>query len=543
MMINFPPRILGIGHGKKAIPMKGFIRQRMFVACMSYGLAVVCAAQVATADELTARGLNRLDDRLWSESAARHLLFRAGFGGSAEEVRRLYDLGLEGAVAQLVHFEDLPELTLAPPTPPQLEVAREQLRQMTEQERMEVLNRFRRLEREYLQNVRIWWVRRMVATERPLEEKLTLFWHGHFASDYRTVERPEAMYRQNELFRRHAAGNFGRLLHGVVRDPAMLRYLDNHRNVAGRPNENLARELMELFTMGEGNGYTERDIAEGARALTGYSFQREDVSFVFLPRLHDRNSKTIFGQTGRWDGDQFADLILKQPATARFIARKLFVYFVHDQPSEEMIDALASQLREHDYDLKPLLKTLFTSAEFYSSAARGRQIKSPAELVIGTVRTLQINAEPNALLQAMRGMGQELFNPPNVRGWEGGAAWINSNSLFARQNFVAGLLISDQANRDEFRRRDSMMVRPTATAVDWASRLEPEGISTPEAIVDYFARLMLAVPLPDEKRAQLTAALTDLPEATAWGTQRRAVNRQVARMLVLMMTLPEYQLN
>lgn len=524
--------------------MTSRLRRRLAVWVGCVWIAATSLTWTAGADELRHSRLHPLDEQAWDLNTARHLLFRAGFGGSAEDVQRLYDLGLAGAVEHLVYFDGQPAVDLPPPVAPKLEISRDELRQMTEQERMAALNRFRRQEREYLNAVRAWWVRRMVITSRPLEEKLTLFWHGHFASDSRTVERPEAMYNQNELFRQHAAGNFGQLVHAIVRDPAMLRYLDNHRNIAGRPNENLARELMELFTMGEGNGYTERDIAEGARALTGNSFERENMRFIFIARQHDRNAKTIFGSTGRWNGNQFVDLILQQPATAQFIATKLFAFFVHDHPSEEVIEELAQLLRDHDYELRPVLVRLFMSAEFYSPGTIGRQIKSPAELVIGTVRTLQINVDPNLLLQAMRSMGQDLMNPPNVRGWEGGAAWINSNALFARHNFVASLFLgSDARSREESRRPGMAPGRSSAGNIDWAARLQSSGSHSAEEIVDYFARLLLARPVTGDRRDDLIASLSELPPHTDWRSERRTVNRQITQLLVLMMTLPEYQLN
>ncbi len=467
----------------------------------------------------------------WDSAKARHLLARAGFGGTPQEVEKLRALGADRAVASLVEYARQPALDLPPPAPPGPPEA-VNLSKLSFEERQKVQQARRREQQQHIARVRQWWAERMLKSPRPLEEKLTLFWHGHFASEYRTVQNGRAMLAQNELFRTHAAGNFGKLLHAVVHDPAMLRYLDNNRNARGRPNENLAREIMELFTMGVDQGYTEADIKEGARALTGHTFDPRTWEYRYNARAHDGGAKTIFGQTGKFDGDQFVDLILEQPATARFIAKKLFVFFVHDDPAPAVIDRLAVVLRANDYELAPMLTELFRSEEFYSTRSLGTQIKSPVQLAVGTARALGVrDIEPQFVVTAAQSLGQELFGPPNVKGWDGGRAWVNSNTVVARANFPALFL-----------NRVAPAKARTAVKFDAIAYLGGAKADTPDAVVDYFARALFAVPLRAETRKGLAAFLGPLPPRPAWAGRKAELNARLNALLVLMMGLPEYQL-
>jgi uncharacterized protein (DUF1800 family) len=267
-----------------------------------------------------------------------------------------------------------------------------------------------------------------VQSQRPLEEKLTLFWHGHFATEFRTVWRSYALYEQNELFRRRAADNFGALLHGIIHDPAMLRYLDN-------------------------------DVMEAARALTGYAFDPATGQFRFSAQKHDMGTKTSFGSSGDWFGEDLVELILKQPATARFTAGKMFRFFAHENPDPATVDALASLLRARDYDLAPMLTSLFRSEEFYRTETMGSHIKGPVVLVVGLFRELGIrDVDTSALDAAAQAMGQELFAPPNVRGWQGGRQWINANAVTARYNALADLIPPQPSQRREHN---------TARSISW----------------------------------------------------------------------------
>lgn len=495
--------------------------------------------------------LEAIADDAWNYAKARHLLFRAGFGGTPEEVTKLHALGLHKAVDFLVDYHNQPDVDI--PLGPAVKVPDPvALRKLSQEERQKLLQQNRREDAQYMVDVRHWWVQRMVKSPRPLEEKLVLFWHGHFATEWRTVRNSHAMALQNQLIREHAAGNFGKLLHQIIYDAAMLRYLDNNRNVKAKPNENLAREIMELFAMGEGQGYTEDDVIQGARALTGYHFDPRTLQFRFVAQQHDTNEKVIFGKKGKWNGEQFVDLILAQPATARFISRKLFTYFVHDNPSEELINQLAGVLRDNKYELAPLLKTMFLSREFYSTRAMGTQIKSPAQFVVGTIRALQIK-EPNAegLARSMRAMNQDLFEPPNVKGWDGGQSWVNSVTLFARNNFAAILLAQGPQGRvGKPGRRPPARVKPgaglpggpLAKGIDFTATLKDQKLDTPEAMVEYFARSLFASPLTRERQAELVAFVGELPPAAQWDERKREVNAKISSLLILMMCMPEYQL-
>ena len=353
--------------------------------------------------------LKPLPEKLFDYNAAAHLLNRAGFGGTPAQARALADMGLNKAVDQLVKYETQPNepvkadlfdnSIMGPPTDEQREMARK-ARQSNDENALAALQRERQrkqgLDRKQIAELQKWWIKRMIETPRPLEEKMTLFYHGHFATGYRTIEDSFHMYQQNQLFRKFATGNFAQLAHRIIRDPAMLKYLDNDENRKSSPNENLARELMELFTLGEGRGYTEADIKAGALALTGYTF--EDDTFQFNQNNHDASTKNIMGQSGPFDGDGFLDVILARNECAQFMAGKLFKFFVNDLPGEPskeqkaVILAMANTLRASKYELKPLLDAVFSSAYFYSADNRGAIIKSPIQLTVQAVRSLRTPA-------------------------------------------------------------------------------------------------------------------------------------------------------
>lgn len=391
---------------------------------------------------------------------ARHLLWRAGFGGTPDQVQTLVNWGLEKSVNMLVDYEGIAfeEVSptqfsadiMRPPSEDERRMARQAAAARNEDRLAELRLRRQNAEqadREQMRDVQRWWLKRMIETPRPLEEKMTLLWHGHFATNYRTIEDSYHMFQQNQLFRKHATGNFGELLFAIIRDPAMLAYLNNNQSRRGRPNENLARELMELFSLGVGN-YTEGDIKEGARALTGYTFQ--DDQFVFQKNNHDAGGKSILGRSGNLDGDGFVNAILEQPACSQFIAGKLYRAFVHDYPSgDERIDTaartvigdLAALMRAESYQIKPVLRRLFLSQHFYDAGLRGEQIKSPVQLIVGAIRSLNTPPRDLGLLcDAANMMGQNIFFPPSVKGWDGGRSWINTSTLFVRQNTLVFLL-------------------------------------------------------------------------------------------------------
>jgi len=395
----------------------------------------------------------------FGEFEARHLLGRAGFGGTIDQLRTLLEWGPAKSVDHLLDVDSAMDHF----APPRFKTGiinqlsktdREAFRRARQRGDENTVAKFRerrqamqRLDRQQIKDMREWWLGHMIQSPYPLVEKMTLFWHGHFATSYRTIENSWHMFQQNVFFRRNAVGSFETLLQGIVRDPAMLRYLDNNRNVKRSPNENFAREIMELFALG--SGYTERDIKEGARALTGYTFQGNN--FIFRRGFHDADTKRIFGNSGNYDGEDFVRLILSRRQCARFIVRKLYRFFVNEIPeirepggpqAQKVLRQMATTMLRSRYHLKPVLRELFLSEHFYDAHNRGRQIKSPIELIVGTVRALGTPARNNRLLLASAGrMGQELFAPPSVKGWEGGRSWINTSTIFERQN-VANYLVT-----------------------------------------------------------------------------------------------------
>lgn len=489
-------------------------------------------------------GLKPLDPKAWDYGKARHLLFRAGFGGPASAVAKLEAQGLEKAVSSLLDVRAMPAFELAAEVKWAEPLKPGDFAKLSSDERMKLFIKRMLEDRMANEQVKEWWLKRMIESPRQLEEKMTLFWHGHFATEHRTVRNAQSMLIQNQLFREHATGNYGKLLHAIIRDPAMLRYLDNDRNIKGKPNENLAREIMELFSMGEGQGYTEKDVKEAARALTGYTFDRATLKPRFAAFNHDRGSKTIFGKTGTFNGDEFVDLILAQPATPRFLARKLFVFFVHDQPSAQTIDQLAQLIRTHNYELTPVLKTLFLSEEFYSAKTLGTQIKSPVQLVVGTLRTLEQRPARLAFVaQGLRGMGQDLLNPPNVKGWDGGQAWINTNTLFLRENFASGV-VSGGPRPGGFQPKGERKL-PFAfggSPLDVVSLMPDKKGQSPEEVVNFWAKTLFALPLTETRRAELIGFLGPLPPAADWANRRTEINTKLRGLLSLMMSMTEYQL-
>lgn len=379
----------------------------------------------------------------WSEVYLAHLLNRAGFGkaptiGAPRQlakpeswVDRLLDVpqsldpadipewveGTDFGSMQLRHFKSLPE-----------------------KERREKLKEIRRMNRRHVASVREWWLERILQSKEPLQEKLTLFWHGHFVTSSQKVKVGLQHWVQNNLLRFEGMGSFRDLTVSVSRNPAMLMYLDGARSKKGAPNENFARELMELFTLGEGH-YTEEDIKEAARAFTGRKVGRFSTESKLIERQFDSGPKTFFGKTGNFKDEDIIDIILEQEQASKYITRKLWEYFAYANPEPELIDSLAATFRSHDYQIKPVLREIFLSQAFYSKKAIRTQIKSPAMWLASMVRVLDIEPFPAHIgLRIMDQLGQELLNPPSVKGWDGGRAWVSTNTMITRNN-LAHLLI------------------------------------------------------------------------------------------------------
>ena len=345
---------------------------------------------------------------------AAHLLRRAGFGGSDADIAHLTSLGATSAVDSLLHpttpdvdFLPYPDVaTLYDPTKNRVAV-------------------------------QMWWLDRMLRTNRPLVEKMTLFWHGHFATSVGKVP-PAYMVQQINMFRQQGLGRFPALLSSVTRDPAMLIWLDNRANAKAHPNENYAREVMELFALGLGN-YTEDDIKEAARAFTGWTIDKNQNA-AFVPSRHDDGLKTVLGTTGPLGAEDVIAIIVSQPVHQRFIARKLLEFFVYSDPEPELIEGLAQTYAISGFDIAKTVGTILRSNVFYSARAYRAIPKSPIELAIGTLRYLGAQAVPQNLIYQLARMGQEPLNPPSVKGWDGGPAWINTSTLLARFNFINSLV-------------------------------------------------------------------------------------------------------
>lgn len=476
-------------------------------------------------------GLKPMAPDQWDYTKARHLLVRAGFGGTPQEVEKLCAMGLYKAVDHLVEFyrQPAPSTAFDPVPPKPVDPLESKLR--VEFMTGRVAGARRSVERSQVGTLRHWWLQRMLESQRPLQEKLTLFWHGHFANQDSVVQNSYTMYRQNQLFREHAAGNFGALLYAIVHDPSMIRYLDNNKNSKGEPNENLAREILELFSMGLDQGYTEKDIAEAARALTGYNYDDQTGTYRFIREKHDTTDKTIFGKTGPWTGDDLVRLILEKPETAQFIARKMWEFFAYGEPDKDTVERLATVLRANKYAMEPMLKNLFTSEEFYSTRAQGNQIKSPVELVVGLLRDTGVKqiSTYGVLDGALQQMGMQLLEPPDVKGWRYGRSWISSQRLFVRYNSVAGL-VKNVAQPGGQKGIDVLVLLEKGKCEDTASA------------VDYLAKACLQRPLSDAKRKELIGFLGELPSKSDWAAKRAELNEKLRTVLVLMLSMPEYQM-
>ena len=432
----------------------------------------------------------------WRLELAAHLLRRAGFGGTFEQLSAAVDRGPKETLQRLLTGGEASEAFY--------------------READTVIRPL--LASGNLEHLPAWWLHTMLHSPHPLKEKLTLFWHGHFATSAAKVMDVDLMYRQHTLLRKHALSEFGPLLVEAAKDPAMLLWLDSTTNHKARPNENFAREVMELFCLGLGN-YSERDIKEAARAFTGWELRNKRF---FLNRAqHDTGQKTVLGRSGDFDGEQVLAILLEQPAAARFLVGKLFRYFVSEtaDPPEALLEPLAREYRQRQYDTGWLVATMLGSNLFYSPLALRQRIKSPVELVIGLLRTVDGAANMYVLAEELRNLGQGVFYPPNVKGWDGGVEWINSASLLARANLLWAL-IGGSSGR----------LNSKVPLSEVASQAERPGAA---ANVQWWADLLLGSPLPEAVQVQLTAVA-----AEASGDQRL----RLARLVHGMVTLPEFQL-
>ena len=599
---------------------------------VAWGLAMVVLAQPAWANGAGGEGdLAPFPADAWGRAHAAHLLERAGFGGTPEAVDALAALGLEGAVRRLVHFDGVagdavmpefdhsgvfdPGLDPFPPSRPATTEAAKangealgiQVKSGGNRPIQPVVNAFfywLRASRLETDRVAYWWANRMLATPRPLREKAALFWHGHFATNEDKVRDYRKMLGQVELFQERGLGNFHALLVAVAKDSAMLAFLDAGINVKGSPNENFAREIMELFTMGPGN-YTETDIREGARAFTGWNFR--GTEFAFNAEDHDDGEKSFLGHTGALDGEDVIAVIMEQEATARFVAAKLYRYFVREDLDPALAAELGRRLGAMDFEIAPFLAMLFSSRDFYAPASVATRIKGPVELVVSTYRKLGLEELPGVpdFNVVTGGLGQHLLHPPTVAGWSQGRSWVTPGLLFERGNFVLDVVFPDiafvppdryppyggqilavherlrsgmditaatkppgvdtdmdtmaasnlLADRDEaFNTRygsyrgwqmaiERVKPIPRHTArLDLAGMIRGEGLRTPREVVDRLAERFLSVPLDDGTAQGLADLLS-----TELGTDDIAaaatwLEEPLRIVLHALLSLPEYQL-
>ena len=453
----------------------------------------------------------------WDSRMAAHLMRRAGFSASPQELDRLVEIGFEATLDELLNYEEVDDGEME-------EALDEENYPLTR------VNKQGQLRPNTL-GMQRWWLYRMVNSERQLLEKMTYFWHDHFATSVTTVrqvgvdERPYVMV-QNELLREHALGNLKDMVEAMAKDPAMLVWLDNRSNVKEHPNENWGRELLELFTMGVGN-YTDQDVVAAARAFTGWGLNRRTGEYTFYPNRHDYGFKNFLGEVSVWDGNDVIDIIFEQDVTAEFIARKLFEFFVYTDPSQQTILELAEIFRENDYEIRPLMRAILEHPEFYAESAYRALIKSPVELLVGIVRELGI-IDPEFLPRLMTGMGQELFAPPDVSGWTSGVGWINTTTLLTRYNFF-NLLASS--------RRDGSL-----DFVEWVQTHQLSSFDVVGLFLDAIVKNDVSV---DTRYALEQYMVTDdSGEIVEWNiNDPQMIDKKVRGVLYLILVLPTYELN
>lgn len=386
---------------------------------------------------------------------------------------------------------------------------------------------------------REWWLYRMLYSKHPLREKITLFWHNHFATSNSKVNNAAFMLGQYELMRRHALGNFAGLLQEMSKDPAMLIWLDTNQSPKNKPNENYARELMELFSLGIGN-YTEQDIREAARAFTGWSIA--DGKGVFKPDQHDATDKTVLGQAGKWKGEDIVRICLEQKACPYFIAGKLYRFLVSEtvQATPELLEPLADQLRKSGFDFGALVSRVLRSNLFFAPLVYRSRVKSPVDYVLGIVWGLEgqiydagRGSSPRmpVLAQALETLGQNLFYPPSVKGWDGGPTWLNGQTLLFRQNLA--LAMTSTLDQRFGRGNDP----------DFLAR--KHGKQSDSELVDFFLSVFLQGDVSGETREKLLNYLAQsrTQSVPVYWTERDAAEHRTRTLCHLVLTLPEFQLD
>jgi uncharacterized protein (DUF1800 family) len=468
----------------------------------------------------------------WGTRQAAHLYRRAGFGGSPDDVARATRSGMQTAVDGFVHFANTSALAAQPQlvnerlTPDEratlmaaTKAAAGGQNPASDSDIMQVRKKIGVARRDNIIALQQWFLDRMIQSPAQLQEKMTLLWHGHFTSAYQKGVTAQALADQNNLFRGYALGNIRELTLKVSQDPAMLRYLDNGQNVKAHPNENYARELMELFTLGIGN-YSETDVRESARAFTGWGIDR-DYAFREFPLRHDDGSKTFLGKTGNFTGTDIVEIIFAQPAAARWFAQTLLNFFVYNDPEPALIDQVAVLLRKNGFNAAPVMSALLRSNVFYSDRAYRALVKSPVQFVVGSYQLYDIKEADLVALGALRRMGQILFLPPNVKGWDGGAAWLNSQTVLTRENFASSL---------QAKMGDAPWIQTALRTMD------------PASVSRALTATILQGDVSPASTAQLAAYLNGSNVSAPAGLSGENADERVRGAAYLTMAMPAYQL-
>jgi hypothetical protein len=446
---------------------------------------------------------------VWDEAAARHILSRSLFGYNKQDIEFALSITLDDFVDNHL-LSDKPE-----PPPPGYWVNDTSGDNRTERTRELIY----------------WWYNLMLTQGYSLQERLVLFWHNHFVSEVSKVSWPQRMYWQNKLFRDNAMGNIIELTKTVTLDPAMLIYLDGIRNRKGSPNENYARELLELFTLGIGN-YTEQDIQEAARALTGWRV--DGLTPYFTESRFDDETKTFLGQTGNFNHNDIVDIIFTQSSAATFFCRELYNEFMHVAHDEDIISAMAQILHNNNYELKPVLSTLLKSVLFHTDEVRGAKIKSPVELMIGTMRQFNVSTPDYVYMRTVAVQTkQELLAPPNVSGWDGDKIWINTTTLPARNVFTDAVVNGKKPGGGNltFQLNFVEYVQTFSSSEDAIQ------------LIDDLAKIFLQFPLSENRKEYLLNTLLDGAEVYDWSTSDPQAENRLKLFFKALMRLSEYQLS
>src|SRR3989440_1154332 len=529
--ISQMPTMGAIGQAAPVVPRKRKISRRALIGASIAGMAGAAIGGYALEQVAQKGGLSNVEQLIQHNGVSAifhlngplatapqigHLLRRGGFGARPEELSVYQNLGFNGAVDRLINYQQVSE----DDTENRLKAMNLNLVKPTDQQR--------------------WWLLRMAWTQRPLLEKMTLFWHGMLVSSYHKVGGARAYERmmvQNQFFRKHAFDTFDNILLGITADPAMLFYLDLTKSTKKAPNENYAREVMELFTLGLGH-YTQQDVYEGAAALTGWHIR--GLSSYYNPKDHNDLTKTYLGHTGNLNYKDVINILTNHPAAPWFLTRKLFTFFVYENPSTDDLKPLVDTYVQSGHNMGAVMRTLLLSPQFSSAQAYRSRVKSPVEFTVGAYRAFGVKGDGQGLPAITTLMGQTIFDPPNVAGWPGdkvSSLWLNSGTWLTRLNYLDLLLV-----------RGTLASKGSTPPIDLQTLVKNNAIDSPDRFVDYFASFLLDGTLASDRRSQLIDYFTTR-DTSRGGQQITLTNcksyplNRVRGTLYLMMASPEYQLN